>query len=303
MVTPHSPYLGRFAPTPSGHLHFGSLLAALASYLDARARQGLWLVRMEDLDLPRNRPGAAEHILQTLAAHGLTWDGEVLAQSEHEPRYQRQIDTWLEQGLAYYCDCSRSDLAAHKGIYPGTCRERHLPPSPQHAVRLRVTSEELGFTDRLQGYFSQQLERQTGDFVIRRRDGVIAYQLAVVMDDIAQGVTDIVRGADLLDSTPRQLWLYRLLGVPAPTYLHIPLMMARRGEKLSKRLGSAPIESGQAPASLFAALTALCQQPPARLRSASVEQILAWAVAHWQPQQMPARHEILMDAQGQTDLP
>lgn len=295
MLTPDSPYLGRFAPTPSGHLHFGSLLAALASYLDARAHNGRWLVRMEDLDRPRNKPGAAEHILQTLAAHGLIPDGEVLAQSGQEPRYQQQIDSWLKQDLAYYCDCSRSDLAAHQGVYPGTCRERHLPPADSHAIRVRVTREPMGFTDRLQGPFSQNLETEVGDFVIRRRDGVVAYQLAVVMDDIAQGVTDVVRGADLLDSTPRQLWLYRLLGAAAPNYLHLPLMMTQRGQKLSKRLGSAPIQASRAPASLLAALTALCQSPPATLRSASVTEILGWAVEHWQPDTLPARREILMD--------
>lgn len=300
MLKPESPYLGRFAPTPSGHLHFGSLLAALASYLDARARGGQWLVRMEDLDRPRNKSGAAEHILQTLTAHGLCWDGDVLAQTEHEPRYQQQIESWLAQGLAYYCSCSRSDLAVHGGVYPGTCRERHLPASPDHAIRLRVSNNPIGFTDRLQGDFSQRLESETGDFVIRRRDGVIAYQLAVVMDDITQGVTDIVRGADLLDSTPRQLWLYELLGATPPTYMHIPLMMTQRGEKLSKRLGSTPIQASQAPASLYAALSALCQQPPGELQDATAAEILAWATAHWQPQKMPAEREILMAVQATT---
>lgn len=295
MVTPDSPYLGRFAPTPSGHLHFGSLLAALASYLDAHANSGQWLVRMEDLDRPRNKPGAADHILQTLVAHGLAWDGEVLVQSEHESRYQQQIENWLQAGLAYYCDCSRSDLAAHHGVYPGTCRERHLPASTQHAVRIRVPNEPINFTDRLQGPVSQCLESTLGDFVIRRRDGVIAYQLAVVMDDIQQEVTDIVRGADLLDSTPRQLWLYRLLGAAPPRYLHIPLVMQHHGQKLSKRLGSAPIEAALAPASLVAALSALRQQPPVQLRGAGVGEILAWAVEHWRPLDLPATREIIMD--------
>lgn len=298
MFTPYSPYLGRFAPTPSGHLHFGSLLAALASFLDARANNGQWLVRMEDLDRPRNKPGAADHILQTLVAHGLAWDGEVLVQTDQESRYQQQIENWLQAGLAYYCDCSRSDLIAHNGIYPGTCRERNLPASSQYAVRLRVSNEPINFTDRLQGPVSQCLESTVGDFVIRRRDGVIAYQLAVVMDDIQQEVTDIVRGADLLDSTPRQLWLYRLLDAAPPRYLHIPLIMKQRGQKLSKRLGSAPIEAGRAPASLVSALSALRQQPPVQLRSARVEEILAWAVEHWRPYSLPATREIIMDAHG-----
>lgn len=293
------PYIGRFAPTPSGHLHVGSLLAALASYLDARNKGGQWLVRMEDLDRPRNKTGAAEHILQTLTAHGLEWDGKVLTQSEHEARYQRQIDSWLDQGLAYYCDCSRSDLSTHNGIYPGTCRARNLPAAGNHAVRIRVTDDPVIFTDRLQGTISQRLESELGDFVIRRRDGVIAYQLAVVMDDIAQGVTDIVRGADLLDSTPRQLWLYRLLGATPPEYLHIPLVMARQGQKLSKRLGSAPIDPAQAPASIFAALAALQQQPPAALQQATATELLAWAVEHWQPLRLPASREVLLGAANQ----
>lgn len=296
MPTHTKPYFGRFAPTPSGQLHFGSLLAALASYLDARHQQGQWLVRMEDLDRARNKPGATERILQTLAAHGLDWDDDVLVQSQHESRYQQQIDNWLAQDLAYYCDCSRSDLAVHNGVYPGTCRERNLPPSRDHAVRIRVTDEPVGFVDRLQGDIHQRLESEVGDFVIQRRDGVIAYQLAVVMDDIAQGITDIVRGADLLDSTPRQLWLYHLLQATPPAYLHIPLVMQQRGQKLSKRLASAPIEANQAAASLYAALLSLQQQPPAQLRSAPVPELLAWGTEHWQPTQLPASREILLDA-------
>jgi glutamyl-Q tRNA(Asp) synthetase len=295
MTTPQSPYLGRFAPTPSGHLHFGSLVTALASYLDARHQRGHWLVRMEDLDGPRNKPGAAEHILQTLKAHGLIWDGEVLIQSQQIERYQQRIQNWISQGLAYYCDCSRTDLSAYGGVYPGFCRERGLPWARDHAVRLRVTDDPIAFTDRLQGKISQRLESEVGDFVIRRRDGVVAYQLAVVMDDIDQGVTQIVRGADLLDSTPRQLWLYQLLKARAPEYLHIPLLMARRGHKLSKRLDSAPIEAAQASVSLYSALVALQQQPPAHLQGGPISEIIAWAIEHWQPCDLPATREIVMD--------
>lgn len=291
-------YTGRFAPTPSGPLHFGSLLAALASYLDARHQNGQWLVRMEDLDQPRNQDGAPEQILQALTAHGLEWDGDVLVQSQHEERYQQQIRSWVDQGLAYYCDCSRRDLVAHQGVYPGTCRERNLPPAADHAVRVRVTDEPIAFSDRLQGEVSQRLESEVGDFVIRRRDGIVAYQFAVVMDDIAQGVTDIVRGADLLDSTPRQLWLYRLLQAPAPDYLHIPLMMAEHGQKLSKRVGSAPVRATNASASLFAGLVVLAQRPPAGLRNAPVADLLAWAIEHWQPMRLPAVREILQEEQA-----
>jgi glutamyl-Q tRNA(Asp) synthetase len=248
---------------------------------------------MEDLDRPRNKAGAQDQILQALTAHGMEWDGPVLVQSQQQESYQEQIRHWIDQGLAYYCDCSRKDLAAHNGIYPGICRGRHLPPAVDHAVRVRVTDEPIVLNDRLQGDINQHLESEIGDFVVRRRDGIIAYQLAVVMDDIAQGVTDIVRGADLLESTPRQLWLYRLLRATAPAYLHIPLMMARRGQKLSKRLGSAPIHPQAASASLFTALVVLGQQPPVALQSAPVAELIAWGIEHWQPMRLPPSREIL----------
>ena len=288
-----SHYIGRFAPTPSGYLHFGSLLAAVASYLDARQQHGRWLVRMEDLDTPRNIPGAAEHILRTLQVYGLQWDGEVIKQSDRLALYQQCIDHWLATGQAYYCDCSRREIMAHDGIYPGTCRQRQLPASPDHAVRLKVGTQAVSFMDRLQGAVSQDLNSTSGDFIIRRRDGIIAYQLAVVLDDIAQGVTDVVRGADLLDSTPRQLWLYQLLEQPPPRYLHVPLIMRHDGEKLSKRLGSAPLEADQAAATLYRALCILTRDPPAALRTSTVAQQLQWAVAHWQPLRLPATRQIL----------
>ena len=287
-----SHYIGRFAPTPSGYLHFGSLLAAVASYLDARSQDGRWLVRMEDLDTPRNIPGADEHILRTLQAYGLQWHGEVIKQSERLTFYQQTIDDWLETGQAYYCDCSRRDIVSHDGVYPGTCRQRQLPASPDHAVRLKVDTQAVRFVDRLQGPISLNLDTSCGDFIVRRRDGIIAYQLAVVLDDIAQGVTDVVRGADLLDSTPRQLWLYQLLGQTPPRYLHIPLVMRHDGEKLSKRLGSTPLEADQAAATLYRALRILIPQPPAALSSATVTQQLEWAVTHWQPERLPATRQI-----------
>ena len=288
-----SHYVGRFAPTPSGYLHFGSLLTAVASYLDAHHQHGRWLVRIEDLDTPRNIPGAAEHILHTLQTYGLQWDGEVVRQSDRLARYQQAIDSWLDTGQAYYCDCSRREVLMHDGVYPGTCRQRRLPASPDHAVRLTVGAQPTRFVDRLQGPVSHTLSSASGDFIIRRRDGIIAYQLAVALDDIAQGVTDIVRGADLLDSTPRQLWIYQLLGQPAPRYLHLPLIMRHDGEKLSKRLGSAPLEADQAAATLFRALRILVPDLPTALRTATVTQQLAWAVPHWQPARLPATRQIL----------
>lgn len=292
------PYSGRFAPTPSGHLHFGSLLAALASFLDARNHAGRWLIRIEDLDQPRCVDGGAEHILNTLEAYGLQADGEILYQSRRLALYQSVMQRWLDEGHAYYCDCSRRDIAEHGGIYPGTCRNRNLPARDDHAIRLKVPDQPIAFVDRLQGRFSQNLASEVGDVVIRRRDGIVAYQLAVVVDDIEQGITDIVRGADLLDSTPRQLWLYQLLGASVPRYLHIPLVMREDGEKLSKRLGSAPLHPDQAPATLFRALAALAQQPPAALRVAPVSEQLAWAVEHWRPSRLPARQQVLESSLG-----
>lgn len=290
------PYIGRFAPTPSGYLHFGSLLAALASFLDARRHGGTWLVRMEDLDLARNLPGAADHILRTLEAYGMHWDGDVVLQSERTEIYRQALESLLDSGHAFRCDCSRKMVAAAGGIYPGTCRSRHLAASAEHAVRVRVADQGVGFIDRLQGSFSQNLSSDTGDFIVRRRDGVVAYQLAVVVDDIAQGVTDVVRGADLIDSTPRQIWLYRLLERSPPRYLHIPLIMRTDGEKLSKRLASAPIDPVQAPATLFRALVALEQQPPRELQGAPVSELLGWAIAHWQIERLPATTQLLESA-------
>lgn len=284
-------YTGRFAPTPSGYLHFGSLLAALASFLDARQHKGRWLLRIEDLDTPRNLPGADSHILHTLEAFGLYWDGPVTWQSQRLTSYNAILDDWLQRGLAYYCDCSRQMLKSFAGVYPGTCRARQLAPAADHAIRVRVDDRLITVHDRLQAAINARLNDDPGDFVLRRRDGIIAYQLAVVADDVAQGVTDIVRGADLLDSTPRQLWLYQLLGAPAPRYLHIPLLMRAAGDKLSKRLGSAPITAEQAPATLYQALLTLRQGPDPALASAPVGEQLAWAIQHWQPARLPASRQ------------
>ncbi|UAW97955.1 tRNA glutamyl-Q(34) synthetase GluQRS [Halopseudomonas nanhaiensis] len=287
------PYVGRFAPTPSGHLHFGSLVAALASYLDARHHHGSWLVRVEDLDQPRVVSGATDHILRTLECYGLEWDGDIVYQSQRIELYETVLAQWLANGKAYYCDCSRQQIAAYGGVYPGTCRTRGLTSAADRAVRVRVPNTVMGFVDRLQGPMEQALESEVGDIAVRRRDGVIAYQLAVVADDIHQGVTDVVRGADLLDSTPRQLWLYHLFQQPAPRYLHVPLIMRPDGEKLSKRLGSAPLEPSLAAATLWRALAALRQSPPARLRGAGVRELLAWAVKHWRVESIPPKPHLL----------
>ncbi|HEY3077419.1 MAG TPA: tRNA glutamyl-Q(34) synthetase GluQRS [Burkholderiales bacterium] len=239
-------YTGRFAPSPTGPLHMGSLIAALASWLDARAAGGRWLVRVEDLDRPRAVPGAADEILRSLERLGLGWDGEIVYQSRRDALYGAALDKL--RAHTYWCSCTRREIAdsslalatdgAH--IYPGTCRTRKAPEG--RALRIRTDRQEIRFHDRLQGAQSQVLERDIGDFVLYRADGLYAYQLAVVVDDAAQGVTDVVRGADLLDSTPRQIYLQRLLGVPTPRYLHVPVAVNAAGEKLSKQTGAMPIE-------------------------------------------------------------
>ncbi|AMZ74358.1 MULTISPECIES: tRNA glutamyl-Q(34) synthetase GluQRS [Pseudomonas] len=279
-------YIGRFAPTPSGHLHFGSLVAALASYLDARAMGGRWLLRMEDLDPPREEPGAQAAILKALESYGFEWDGEMVRQSERHDAYDQVINRLFSQGLAYACTCSRKQLEAYQGIYPGLCRNAGHG-TEDAAIRLRVPELEYHFTDRVQGEFRQHLGREVGDFVIRRRDGLYAYQLAVVLDDAWQGVTDIVRGADLLDSTPRQLYLQELLGLPQPRYLHVPLITQPDGHKLGKSYRSPPLAADQATPLLLRALRALGQQPGLELVDASPRELLAWGIRHWDAGKIP----------------
>lgn len=288
-------YVGRFAPTPSGFLHFGSLVAALASYLDARAAGGKWLLRIEDIDPPREMPGAQSAILQALENYGFEWDGELVRQSERLAHYQQITARLLEQGLAYACTCSRKQLEGYNGHYPGFCRDAQRP---QHdaAIRLRVPELRYAFEDRVQGQFAQHLGREVGDFVIRRRDGLYAYQLAVVLDDAWQGITDVVRGADLLDSTPRQLYLQELLGLPQPRYLHVPLIVQPDGHKLGKSYRSPPLEPDQAAPMLCRALRALGQPLDAGLGKATPKYILEYAVSHWDATRIP-RVRALAEAQ------
>jgi glutamyl-Q tRNA(Asp) synthetase len=290
-----STYIGRFAPTPSGYLHFGSLVAALASYLDARSVGGQWLLRMEDLDPPREMPGAQDAILRSLELYGFEWDGALVRQSERHEHYAALIERLFAEGLAYACTCSRKQLEGCGGIYPGTCRNAGHPDHDA-AIRLRVPQLEYRFVDRVQGEFRQHLGHEVGDFVIRRRDGLFAYQLAVVLDDGWQGVTDVVRGADLLDSTPRQLYLQELLGLPQPRYLHVPLIIQPDGHKLGKSYRSPPLPADQAPPLLARALRALGQQPPAELAGVTPHEVLAWGIAHWDATRIP-RSRTLAEAQ------
>ncbi|HEX9183087.1 MAG TPA: tRNA glutamyl-Q(34) synthetase GluQRS [Burkholderiales bacterium] len=241
-------YVGRFAPSPTGPLHFGSLVAALASYLEARAAKGKWLLRMEDLDAPRGQPGAADEILRALERLGFEWDGPVLRQSTRLERYRAVLEDLRRRGFAYPCGCSRKELEdsalAIDGarIYPGTCRQGLAPGKSARALRLRTHATPIAFFDLIQGEIEQRVEREVGDFVLQRADGIYAYQLAVVVDDLDQGITDVVRGADLLDSTARQIHLQRILGAPQPRYAHVPVAVNAAGEKLSKQTGAAPLD-------------------------------------------------------------
>lgn len=291
-------YIGRFAPSPTGPLHFGSLVAAVASYLEAKRAGGKWLVRMEDLDGPREMPGAADDILRTLQAFGLHWDDSVVYQSQRLAHYAEALDRLQQRDLVYPCACSRKEIAdsAMSGIdglvYPGTCRDG-LPAGRQpRAWRIRVEDTEIGFRDRIQGLLSQNLARDIGDFVLKRADGFFAYQLAVVVDDGLQGVTDIVRGADLLDSTPRQIYLQQLLGLPPTSYIHVPVAANQRGEKLSKQTLARPLDPHQPQQQLWQALDYLRQNPWPELRQASLGTLWSWALTHWQVSRIPSQRSI-----------
>jgi glutamyl-Q tRNA(Asp) synthetase len=277
-------YAGRFAPSPTGPLHFGSLVAALASWLDARAAGGRWLVRIEDLDAPRTHPGAAEDILRALERLGLTWDGPVLYQSVRAARYEAAL---LQlRASTYWCGCTRREIAdsalglAADGaqIYPGTCREGLPAGKAPRALRVRTDGAQISFEDRVQGSQLQSVEREVGDFILHRADGQLAYQLAVVVDDAEQGITHVVRGADLMDSTARQIHLQRLLGHATPRYLHVPVAVNAAGEKLSKQSGAQAIDA-QRPAQLLQEALAFLGQ--------SVTADLDEAVANWEPASIP----------------
>jgi glutamyl-Q tRNA(Asp) synthetase len=283
-------YIGRFAPSPTGFLHIGSLIGALASYLDANASKGQWLVRIEDLDPPRETPGAAIAILESLKAHGLHWHGEVLWQSKQHQRYQQIVEQLLNDGKAFYCSCSRNKLQAQEGIHQNSCKADLDQPC---AVRLIVCDGTIGFEDPIQGLFTQQLRRDVGDFVIQRKDKLFAYQLAVVLDDALQGVTHVVRGSDLLDSTLRQQFLQHQLNLPQPHYLHIPVITNQEGQKLSKQTFAPALENDKACDNLLQALFFLNQPVPPLDHQNNCESILQWAITHWDSKQID--HQIKID--------
>ena len=285
---------GRFAPSPTGPLHFGSLVAALASYCDARAAGGTWLVRIEDVDVPRARAGAEDDIIATLARYGFAWDGDVVRQSDRGDHYAAALSRLRAAGIAYECACTRRELASApfgaggERVYPGTCRAGVAPARrarAERAWRVRVGSGTIAFVDRLQGPQAQDLATDVGDFVVRRSDGLHAYQLAVVVDDALQQVSDIVRGADLLASTPRQRLLQRWLDMPEPSYLHVPVAINAAGEKLSKQTGAKALPADPLPT--LAAAWRFLDQPEAAAAPRTIAEFWAHAITAWTPRRLP----------------
>jgi len=286
--------VGRFAPSPTGPLHLGSLLAAVGSYLDARHHGGRWLVRMEDLDTPRVVPGCADDMLRTLETYGFEWDGEVLHQSTRREAYEAAIHRLSEAGRTFACSCSRRELAHPGGDdapgYPGTCRGGVPRPGPT-SLRFRVNDSPIHFDDVFQGAQDFDLAA-CGDVVIRRRDGIVSYQLAVVVDDAYQQVTRVIRGADLLASTAWQIDLQSALGSPHPIYGHLPLVVEAGGVKLSKSRRAVPVDRAQVAQGLTTTLTLLSQTPPADLGRATIKDVWKWAFAHWRPQALAGRSQV-----------
>jgi glutamyl-Q tRNA(Asp) synthetase len=288
LMPPTAPYIGRFAPSPTGALHFGSLVAAVGSYCDARAAGGKWLVRIEDIDPPREIPGATAHILEQLRGYGFVWDDEVLYQHTRSAAYQSAIERLHDQQQIFWCTCSRRELSQHPStLYPGNCR-RHTTPKADAAIRLQVSPTTISFQDRVYGKQTENIADSVGDFILQRRDHLFAYQLAVVVDDAYQGITDIVRGVDLLDNTARQIFLQQQLSFSTPRYLHLPLARNLSGQKLSKQNLAEALPLPAHPSLIWDALQFLGQQPPDSLKNTTPQQLLEWGTQHWNPLQIPA---------------
>ncbi len=296
------PYRGRFAPSPTGSLHFGSLVAATGSYLEARHQQGTWLVRMEDLDTARCSSQHSDDILFTLDALGFQWDGEVLKQSERKDIYREAFEALRLKGQLYPCACSRKEIAdsTHFGgaeqIYPGTCRNGIKKGRSPRSHRIRVNDALIRFNDLLQGSVHQQLSHTVGDFVIQRADGFYAYQLTVVVDDAFQGITDVVRGSDLLDSTARQIYLQKQLHFVTPRYAHLPVVINHQGEKLSKQTLAPAVNKKNGALELFKALQFLGQNPPQSLMNAPVSALWDWAIPHWERHKVPKQPALFIES-------
>lgn len=279
-------YRGRFAPSPTGPLHFGSLISAVASYLQARTNNGAWLVRIEDIDPPREVPGSSDNILHTLEQHGFHWDEAVLYQSQHHDRYEAALDALWQQTRLYFCQCSRKKIAEAQqakdiSIYPGTCRNLSLTSCTNASIRVVVEDQTISFKDPVQGTFQQNLIKDVGDFVLRRADGLFAYQLAVVVDDVYQQITEVVRGSDLLDNTPRQILLHQYLSLETPDYVHHPVATNTTGEKLSKQTFANPVDIRAALTNIHKVLDFLGQNPPSVSDFNNLEDLWQWAIQHW----------------------
>jgi len=301
-----APYRGRFAPSPSGELHFGSLIAAVASYLQARAHKGEWLVRIEDIDEARTVKHSDQHILQALELFGFEWDGDIIYQSQRKSLYQDYLDALIENKQVFACDCTRSqlrqkaerqnpDLVFNPAVYPGICRNKALSLTKPLSLRCLTSTTNICFNDQVQGDYQVNLAQDCGDFIIKRRDGFFAYQLVVVIDDAEQGITDIVRGADLLSSTPQQIYLQQLLSLTPVSYTHLPVAMQKNGSKLSKSHQDLAIRK-QIPAEiLHSVLIYLQQSPPPELASSRVSEIWQWAFENWNIGKIRPRREIVID--------
>lgn len=282
-------YIGRFAPSPTGPLHFGSLYTALAGFLQARSQQGLWLLRIDDLDTPRNIKGSADNILKTLDAFGLHWDNSVVYQSQYLDVYHEILDQLVKDKLIYPCTCSRKALTS---IYPGVCRDRQALPQSPYSLRIKTDNRIISFDDKLQGLISHNLAEEHGDFILKRKDQIIAYQFAVVIDDDRQRINHVVRGYDLLDSTPRQIYLQKILGLATPDYMHVPVIIDKQGYKLSKQTRATAVDVKKPHVVLFELLTLLKQNPPSNLQYAPATELLGWAIEHWNPSMLKDLHAI-----------
>lgn len=293
-------YVGRYAPTPSGPLHFGSLVAAVGSYLQARKNQGSWLLRIEDIDPPREVAGATVSIINTLEAHGFEWHGEICYQSQRLEHYAAALALLKQKQQIYACSCSRKLLleTAQHGqygvIYPGTCRNHSTTLKKQHSLRLKTQSQQTCFTDLLQGDYCQNLAKDIGDFIVKRSDGLYSYQLAIVVDDMLQGVTEIVRGADLLDSTPRQIFLQQQLDYPSPSYMHLPIACNSQGQKLSKQHHAEPLTISHPVLNLCKAMEFLGFKVAQDIKQSSLTDFWTWAISVWDISKIPRENHTIM---------
>ncbi|MAD91254.1 MAG: tRNA glutamyl-Q(34) synthetase GluQRS [Gammaproteobacteria bacterium] len=295
-----SPYIGRFAPSPTGPLHFGSLVTAVASYLQARSKKGRWLLRIEDIDPPRQQKHAAELIVRTMENYGFEWYGSVIYQSKNYKSHKDALNILIERSMAYPCICTRKDMANSKvgplgAIYSGSCRNQRN--ASNNAYRILTNNKEVEFYDQIHGRYSQKLECESGDFIVLRRDGLIAYNLAVIVDDEIQGISEVVRGYDLLSSTPRQVWLQKLLNYNTPRYSHIPIITYKNGSKLSKLNGSTAISEIHITETIYSALKHLNQNPPKELASAPLLDVWSWAIKNWKIEKLIGKKAVILASQ------